>query len=326
MAGEGTERLQRAVPLLVADPELGVGIPADDLELARRTVVVPEVRLEADVWQPLPAEHYGGDRAFALLVLEGMLTREVALADRSAAQVLGPGDVCSPWAASEGLVPAMVEWTATAPTRLAVLDDRVVLAAQRWPSINRVIHERLAAHAARLAVHIAIAQLPRVDQRVLAIMWHLAERFGRVTSSGVVLPLRMTHEALGRLVGAQRPTVTLALRELVDTGALERYGEMGWLLREGSQVDLAPELESLAVGAFAVAAALGEDAPDEHADARPGIAMTELARLDSRVLHLREQLPDQARYVTELLERCRTTTGHSSALRERLSSRRSPID
>ena len=55
----------------------------------------------------------------------------------------------------------------------------------------------------------AILALPRVESRVLAILWHLADVFGSVNADGVLVPLKLTHERLGRLVGAQRPTVTL---------------------------------------------------------------------------------------------------------------------
>jgi CRP-like cAMP-binding protein len=291
-----TDRVERAVSLLDADPEFAVGIPEADHELARRTVTAPEIALEAGPWQPRSADHYG-DRAFALLVVEGMLTREVLLADRSAAQLLGPGDVLSPWTASEGLVPAVVAWTVNAPSRLAVLDERVLLAARRWPSMSRTVHERLAAQATRLAVHTAIAQLPRVDARVLAALWHLAERFGRVTPAGVVLPLRLTHEAIGRLVGAQRPTVTLALRDLIDSGALERRDDGGWLLREGSQVDLVPELEPLSVCPAAIAAVLpasgdGDEPARDHQDAR---RVADVAALSHRVDRLRRRLAETRR-------------------------------
>ena len=51
-------------------------------------------------------------------------------------------------------------------------------------------------------------------------MWLLAESWGRVTQAGIRLPLGLTHDVLGALVGARRPTVTLALRELTERGAI----------------------------------------------------------------------------------------------------------
>jgi hypothetical protein len=52
-----------------------------------------------------------------------------------------------------------------------------------------------------------------------------------VTSAGTVLPVTLTHETLGALVGARRPTVTLALGELAGRGAVVRQGR-SWLLTE----------------------------------------------------------------------------------------------
>ena len=51
-----------------------------------------------------------------------------------------------------------------------------------------------------------------------------------MTAGGVVLPLRLTHEALARLVGAQRPTVSTALKGLHDTGEVTRRGDGAWVL------------------------------------------------------------------------------------------------
>lgn len=46
------------------------------------------------------------------------------------------------------------------------------------------------------------AHLPRVEDRLLLTLWMLAERCGRVTPEGIVLPLALSHEALGRLAAA----------------------------------------------------------------------------------------------------------------------------
>jgi Crp-like helix-turn-helix domain len=76
-----------------------------------------------------------------------------------------------------------------------------------------------------------ICQLPRVDQRVLALLWLLAESWSQVTPGGVRLPLTLTHETLGAMIGARRPTVTLALRKLSKDGSIV-HQDSGWLLLE----------------------------------------------------------------------------------------------
>ena len=46
------------------------------------------------------------------------------------------------------------------------------------------------------------------------MLWHLAERWGRVHPDGVVIPLPLNHQRLADLVGAHRPSVTTAMGEL----------------------------------------------------------------------------------------------------------------
>ncbi len=53
------------------------------------------------------------------------------------------------------------------------------------------------------------------------LLWHLADRWGRVRSEGVVLPLRLTHSVLADLVAARRPTVTTSLSELARQELVE---------------------------------------------------------------------------------------------------------
>jgi hypothetical protein len=85
----------------------------------------------------------------------------------------------------------------------------------------------------------AICQLPRVEQRVLALLWHLAERFGRMAPDGVVLDLRLKHRLIGELVGAQRPTISLALATLLEEGLVRRRPGGALLLDPASRSALA---------------------------------------------------------------------------------------
>src|SRR3954467_15125010 len=64
--------------------------------------------------------------------------------------------------------------------------------------------------AALSGVQLTVTHLVRVDERLLIVLWQLAERRGR-GSHGVRLPLAVTHDTLGRLVGARPPSVTATL-------------------------------------------------------------------------------------------------------------------
>jgi len=75
----------------------------------------------------------------------------------------------------------------------------------------------------------AIIHHPRVDVRLHMLLWELADRWGTVHPDGVHVPLHLTHETLGELVAARRPTVSKALRELAERGIATWDGDH-WLL------------------------------------------------------------------------------------------------
>jgi Crp-like helix-turn-helix domain len=123
-----------------------------------------------------------------------------------------------------------VRWNALAAVRLALIDRRVAAQLGRYPEIGAVIVDRLSERAQRLAITQAISQLNRVDRRLLALFWHLAERWGRVSREGIAVPLALSHRLIGELVGARRPTVSTALAELAREGKLVRRDDGTWLL------------------------------------------------------------------------------------------------
>jgi CRP/FNR family transcriptional regulator, cyclic AMP receptor protein len=225
--------------LLAADPALAEGIPDEELALARRLLVADSYELAPGPWVP-DLGRPEGRAGFALLILRGAITRDVSLADRHCAELFGPGDVVRPARTDDTLVPHAVSWSVADHAQVALLDDRFAAAARRWPSLSAILTERLLDQSDRLTLRTAISQLGRVEVRILALLWHLADRWGHVTPYGVTVPLRLTHEALGRLVGAQRPTVTLALSELESTGSVTRSTTRGWLLQRESRDLLEP--------------------------------------------------------------------------------------
>jgi CRP-like cAMP-binding protein len=120
-------------------------------------------------------------------------------------------------------------WSVLEPTRVAVLDDRFTRVACRWPELVAALVSRTLRRSRWMAILLAISNLTRVDLRIQTLMWHLADRWGHVTAEGVVVPVPLTHEMIGKLVGAHRPSVTSALGELQRDGAITRQGG-GWLL------------------------------------------------------------------------------------------------
>jgi hypothetical protein len=113
---------------------------------------------------------------------------------------------------------------------MAVLDRAFVARLARWPEISAAVARRIMLRAYWLSFHLAVCHMRRVDDRLLLVLWHFADRWGRVTTEGVKIPLPLTHRLLALVVGAHRPSVTAAVRALTDAGRLRSTGRSHWLL------------------------------------------------------------------------------------------------
>ena len=190
-------------------------------------LTLPAIDLADGLFDPVailrrPADSYA-------MVISGMVNRQIRLGDQAALRVLGPGAVLLLFDTPSPNLISRSEWNAAGKVRLAVLGEEFSRACARWPQLQRNFFARFAEQLDHLAAQLALCQLPRVEDRLLAMLWLLAESWGKVTSAGTMLPLHFTHEALGAMVGARRPTVTLALGELVQSGAIVQ-SDGGWLL------------------------------------------------------------------------------------------------
>ena len=222
------------VPLLEHDPELFAGL--DECGLAdARDAIVPAWQVAAGPWTPPPID--SARAPFGLLLLDGYLARETVLPDASSVEVLGPGDVMrlgiGPAEGTETEVE--VEWEALATSVIAVLDVRFASVALRHPAVIATLVDRYIARAHWLAVQLAVGNIVGLDKRLETVLWQLAERWGRVTRDGVVLPMRFNHEFLAKLVGVRRPSVTSAVSRLRNDGVIERRKDGSWLLRRTPQ-------------------------------------------------------------------------------------------
>jgi CRP/FNR family transcriptional regulator, cyclic AMP receptor protein len=238
-AGATRAASQATVALLRVDAGLREAVPDDELAFAERVVTASHHEVEPGAWPP-DALVGDGPRPFAALLLSGLVIHEIALGGRCHANLVGPGDLFRPWCSVDPVLPCASRWSSTSGASIAVLDDRFLTAARRWPGLSAAIHERLADQLDSAAVRTAILGLPRVDARVLALFWQLADRWGVVRPEGVVIRLALTHALIGMLVGAQRPTVSLALHALADDGLLRRTAPDAWTLGHESREALAP--------------------------------------------------------------------------------------
>lgn len=222
--------LQR-IALLDADPDLARHVTNDEVPRARKQVTAPLLTLPEGVFDPVKAMG-SGTNPFAAIVLAGLVARELTVGGQPTLRLLGPGDIIHGNPVEAGLLIPEESYTATLPTRLAIIDDHFLLAVRHWPRLLTALVERSGDQLNSALIQLAISQQPRVEDRLVAMFRALAERWGRVTPQGVIVPLSLTHEALGRLIGARRPTVTLALKALAAEQRLERQEDGSWLVQD----------------------------------------------------------------------------------------------
>jgi CRP/FNR family cyclic AMP-dependent transcriptional regulator len=219
------------VHILNVDASLGRGLSSLEFADARARAVARTVALDAGSWGPTWDRDVWCD-CLGLLVLTGALLRRVTVAGRASVELLGAGDVVQPWQSIEhsGL-DAAIQWKVCDPTVAAVFDRRFQQTCTPWPEVPSAIVERVLEHSTSLSVRLALAQVPRLSERLLLVMWHLADRWGKVDRHGVVLPFRLSHQTLADLACAQRTSVSHVLRDLLLAGELSRSERGFWRLR-----------------------------------------------------------------------------------------------
>jgi CRP/FNR family transcriptional regulator, cyclic AMP receptor protein len=225
-------QVQGIVRVLEEAPDLVQALPpavaAEARRLPVRVVEVPTGSWTFDHATLTPG-HLG------LLVLDGLLGRAVGVAGSAPfTELLGAGDLLRPWSGDPGdvaSVPMEARWEVFVRSRLAVLDRRFALAVSRWPEVTAAILDRAVERSRSLVFFLAVCHLKRVEARLLVVLWHVADRWGRMTRDGVILPLPLTHKLLASMIGAHRPSVTTALGTLRTRGVLERRSDGAWLLR-----------------------------------------------------------------------------------------------
>jgi CRP-like cAMP-binding protein len=211
------------------DVDLAATLVPATREAALEECIAPVVWLDIGRWsgEVVGTSHDG----IGLLVLDGLLVRRVGVDGRYGAELLGDGDLLCPWQEDdlEATVPRTTRWQILQPTRMAVLDQRVTRRIARYPALTGQLVGRALRRSRNLTVNMAIVHQARVDSRLQILLWHLADRWGKVSPNGIVLPLTLSHAALADLVAARRPTVTTALADLDGRGLVHRT-DAGWLL------------------------------------------------------------------------------------------------
>jgi CRP/FNR family transcriptional regulator, cyclic AMP receptor protein len=216
------------IDLLKADRELARAFGAGPETVSPEGLLAPALNLGRGNWDPGTREP-GGDH-LGFIVLEGLLGRRVMLDGRGRSlELLGQGDLFRPWQEDSASF-SQVTWVVIEAAQVAELNESFAVQAREHPQLLETLTERAFRRSRRLAVGAAIANTVGVEDRLLLLLWQLTELWGRKAPEGAVLPLRLSHQTLADLVGARRPTVTLALRTLVERDEIRRGARGEWVL------------------------------------------------------------------------------------------------
>jgi hypothetical protein len=228
-AGAGPGERPYGVRVFDYDPDLLAGVDAESAAVLRRRAIARRLEVPCGPWSPPADEADPG--TLGLLVLDGLVCRSICVHGRHCPELLGAGDLLRPWEPdAPGVGEGPGAWRVLQPLTIAVLDERFTALLRRWPCIVITLLARSTQRSRALAFQLAIASIRQAERRLLAMFWHLADRWGKVTADGVVLPLPLTHEMLGQLTCLHRPTTSTALQRLVQAGELARRPDRGWTL------------------------------------------------------------------------------------------------
>ncbi len=161
-----------------------------------------------------------------LLMLDGLVVFETGTGDRIAAELIGAGDLLQgSHLITDALLERTCHWRVLWPTRIAVLDGDFSDRVRPFPQLSRALLRRTCGRAAELDVLRAISSQPRLEVRLVLLLWHLSARWGRTSPDGVRLCLPLTHRLLGQLVAAERPSISHALKRLAQAGLITGHAD-----------------------------------------------------------------------------------------------------
>jgi CRP/FNR family cyclic AMP-dependent transcriptional regulator len=200
------------------DPDLGDGCAQhQDLSVQVRTLA--------------PGRWEGPERdGLGSLIVHGLVAQRVRLAGQRSVTLAWEGDLISCWPTEPSWLEHAPRWQVLEPTVVAELDAEFLQSVHGAPAVLVALTERMRRLQARASLSVAIAHLSRVEDRILTAMLLLAEERGRATVDGLVVRVPLTHERLGEIVGARRPTVSLALRDLDSSGLVRRGPDGQWII------------------------------------------------------------------------------------------------
>lgn len=230
MSASSLRQLRWSSPALVLklDPELAADVSPRDRSQAVEVSMAPVCVLSRGEWHFDPAPDAA---ALGALILKGMVLLRMEFGAQRHLEVLGEGDVINPWQiGEEGTLREQVSVHVVQPASVALLDSRFASAMTPWPEVFAALMRRQIMRVRRMIVQACILSQPRAEDRLELMLWRLADQFGTVTRDGLMVRLPFTHLQLAEMIAVRRPTVTVAVGQLVHEDRLRRPGRNQWLL------------------------------------------------------------------------------------------------
>jgi CRP/FNR family transcriptional regulator, cyclic AMP receptor protein len=215
------------VRVLEFDRALAARLEPELAQRASAELIAPATTLAPGPWSPPRSAPEPAHLGY--LVLGGLIIRRVEVGDACSVELLSDGDLLRPWQEdSASFVDA--RWEVLRTTQMAELTAEFATRLCRYPHLAEALMDRTMSRARSLATFSAIDNIVGVQRRIYLLLWHLAERWGRVDRRGVIMPLPLTHQVLADLIGSRRPSVSTALRRLAEAGMIAEDGHGGWRL------------------------------------------------------------------------------------------------
>ncbi|MGH2846865.1 MAG: hypothetical protein ACRDL0_12745, partial [Thermoleophilaceae bacterium] len=151
------------IRVLEADPDLGRGLGEAERRCAETLSWTTTRILAPGPWSPDLHPEATCAGALGLLVLDGLLTRQVAVGGRHSAELLGSGDLLRPWeldTAYGAAVRADASWEVRELTSLAILDRGFAKRMSAWPEVTGELMGRAVGRSRAFAIRVCICQIP----------------------------------------------------------------------------------------------------------------------------------------------------------------------
>ena len=140
LAGDQPESVALYTYLLDADGELAEEFDVRARIAARQLATARVLQVAVGACDLAPWFEAAG-HGLGLLILDGLLALEIRVGGRTAAELVGPGDLLQPLGpAADQLLARTCGWRALRPTRLAVLDGDFADRVRPFPQIARILH------------------------------------------------------------------------------------------------------------------------------------------------------------------------------------------